>query len=52
MLDFTVFAPFSGDIFKDDKIDWTEYRKRGKEHNLKRRAPFRDLVVGDEVLLK
>lgn len=31
MLDFTVFAPFSGDFFKEDKIDVTEYRKRDKE---------------------
>jgi len=31
MLDFTVFATFSGDFFKEDKIDATEYRKRDKE---------------------
>lgn len=31
MLDFTIFAPFSGDFFKEDKMDGTEYRNRDKE---------------------
>jgi hypothetical protein len=31
MVDFTVFAPFSGDFFKENKMEGAEYMKRDKE---------------------
>jgi hypothetical protein len=29
VLDFTFLVPLSVDFFKEDKMDWREYRKRG-----------------------
>jgi len=31
IVDFTVFAPFLGDFFKENKMEGTEYRKRDEE---------------------
>jgi hypothetical protein len=31
MVDFTVFAPFSSDFLKEDKMEGAEYRKSDKE---------------------